>query len=359
MNRRDFVRATLATGVAGVMNPLCLADAPKALAKTPRKERPKGFLWGHLVHFGANEAGDWDGTAFDAPEVQFAKGERQQKPAVKKKFGPEKRHRFDYPTWLAITERIAARGLNAVVIPVCEGIRWPRHPELSYETNWEVDRFARELDRLRGLGLEPIPLLNFSATHDAWLNQYGHMMGTRKYYEVTADVIRDVCEVFGGPRYVHLGYEEEFGDKYERPDDLWWHDLYHLVGCVEKGGARAWTWTDYPAWRSPEAFAKKMPRSVLQSAWWYAEMADLVTCPDPRMFIKAGLFATLEKMGFDQIPCGGNCCTDKNMAEIVKLGDAVVRDGRLKGYLSTAWKMCWPENLKAHLAAVDQLGVEI
>ena len=99
-----------------------------------------------------------------------------------------------------------------------------------------------------------------------------------------------------------------------------------------------------------------MPKSVLQSAWWYAEMADLVTCPDPRMFIKAGLFADLAKMGYDQIPCGSNYCTDKNIAEIVKTGDTVVKDGKLKGYLMTTWKSTTENNRKALFDAVDQLA---
>jgi len=29
-----------------------------------------------------------------------------------------------------------------------------------------------EIARLKGLGLEPIPKLNFSACHDAWLKDY-------------------------------------------------------------------------------------------------------------------------------------------------------------------------------------------
>ena len=223
-----------------------------------------GFLWGHLVHFGWNEGGDWDGTAFDAPEKQFAKDGRMSVKPEPKASGPQKYHRFDYATWQAITARMAECGLNAVVMPICEGIKWPRHPELSFADSWEIDRFTKELDRLRSIGLEPIPLLNFSATHDAWLNQYGHMIGTKKYYEVISDVISDICEIFKTPRYVHLGYEEEFGDKYARSDDMWWHDLHYLVGEVEKHGSRAWTWTDYPCWRSPEDFAKKMPKSVIR-----------------------------------------------------------------------------------------------
>ena len=350
MNRRDFL-----TTVAG--GAVIAAAAPAALAKTTRKTRPDGFAWAHLMHFGSNFWGDWDGSRFEGPEAQFQDDRRKN--AKKPDSGPQNHLRFDYAVWEAATARMAEKGLNMVVIDMGEAVKLPSRPELAVAGSWEVDRFRKELDRLRGLGLEPIPKFNFSACHDAWLKDYGHKMGTKEYYDVTADVIRDTCEIFGTPRYFHIGYEEEFGDKYERPDDLWWHDLYHLVDKIEKAGSRAWAWTDYPAWRPGEVFAKKMPKGVLQSAWWYAKMNDLITCPDPRMFVKAGLFATLEKMGFDQIPCGSNYCCDENMREIVKCGDAVVKGGRLKGYLMTTWKRTQPENRKAILDSVDLLSDEM
>ena len=352
MNRRDF----LTTITAGAT---LAAVAPKALAKTPKVARAKGFAWAHLVHFGMNQWGDWDGARFDGPETQFQDAKRRNEASTQEASVPQNRLRFDYAVWKELTERMAAAGLNMIVIDMGEAVKLPSRPELAVADSWEVDRFKKELDRLRGLGLEPIPKYNFSATHDAWLKEYGHKMGQREYYDVTADVIRDACEIFGHPRYFHIGYEEEFGDRYERPDDLWWHDLYHLVDKVEKAGARAWAWTDYPAWRQPETFAKKMPRRVLQSAWWYAKMNDLIKCPDPRMFVKAGLFATLEKMGFDQIPCGSNWCCDVNMSEIVACGDAVVKGGRLKGYLMTTWRPTLPAHRRPLLESADLLGAEI
>ena len=354
MNRREFL-GTLTAGAT------LAATMPKALAAA-RKVRPEGFLWADLLHFGMNMWGDFDGSTFEAPENAF--GKAKEAAAKKKddpadgsgKSGPQNHLRFDYETWKELTAHMAEKGLNAVVIDMGEAVKLPRHPELAVSDSWETDRFVKELDRLRGLGLEPIPKFNFSTTHDAWLKDCGHQVSTPKYYEVCADIVKDAYEIFGKPRLIHIGYEEEFGDKRARTDEMWWHDLHFLVDKVEALGARAWTWTDYPAWRPRERFIEQMPKSVLQSAWWYPEMVDLITCPDPRMFIKAGLFADLEKMGYDQVPCGGNYCTDKNMAEIVKLGDAVVKDGRLKGYLTTTWKATVAKHRKALFSAVDQMA---
>ena len=335
-DRRNFLTALTAGATLA-------ATMPKALGAA-RKSRPKGFLWADLLHFGMNMWGDFDGATFGAPENGGGKP------------GPRNRLRFDYETWKELTAHMAAKGLNAVVIDMGEAVKLPRHPELAVSDSWETDRFVKELDRLRGLGLEPIPKFNFSATHDAWLKDYGHQLSTPKYYEVCADVIRDAYEIFGSPRLIHIGYEEEFRDKRARTDEMWWHDLHFLVGKVEALGARAWTWTDYPAWRPRENFVRQMPKSVLQSAWWYPVMSKLITCSDPRMFIKAGLFADLEKMGYDQVPCGGNCSSDKNMAEIVKMGDAVIRGGRLKGFLTTTWQPTVPSQRKVLFSAVDQMG---
>ena len=349
MDRRYFL-TTLTAGAA------LAAATPAALAAAPKKARPAGFLWADLLHFGMNMWGDWDRTSDVAPEDQFKKKGKKKETGGSK---PQDHLRFDYETWRDLTAHMAEKGLNAVLVDVGEAVKWPRHPELGVSDSWEPDRFVKEMERLRALGLEPIPKMNFSTCHDAWLKEYGHQVSTPKYYEVVADVVQDAYEMFGKPRFIHLGYEEEFNDRHARTDEMWWHDLHYLVGKVESLGSRAWVWTDYPAWRPRERFVEQMPKSVLQSAWWYAEMVDLVTCPDPRMFIKAGLFADLEKMGYDQVPCGGNYCSDRNMAEIVRCGDAVVKGGRLKGYLTTTWKATIPKNRKALFDAVDQLGAEI
>ena len=68
-----------------------------------------------------------------------------------------------------------------------EGIVLPSHPELAVKGSWSPDKMRDEIKRLNGLGLEVVPKLNFSATHDAWLKDYARMVSTQKYYEVVKD----------------------------------------------------------------------------------------------------------------------------------------------------------------------------
>ena len=66
-----------------------------------------------------------------------------------------------------------------------------------------------EVKRLREMGLEPIPKLNFSTCHDTWLGPYARMVSTPKYYEVAKDLIAETIELFDKPRLFHLGMDEE------------------------------------------------------------------------------------------------------------------------------------------------------
>ena len=112
--------------------------------------------------------------------------------------------RFDEDVWKRLTDRMVEKGFNAVVIDLGEGCAYPSHPELAVKGTWTVEKVRQELARLRGIGIEPIPKLNFSTCHDAWLKEYGRMVSTPDYYRVCADVIRDVCEIFDKPRLFHL-----------------------------------------------------------------------------------------------------------------------------------------------------------
>ena len=76
-------------------------------------------------------------------------------------------------------------------------------------------------------------------------------------------------------RFFHLGMDEETAGHQKhlnyvmvRQHDLWWHDLLFLAEQAEKSGARPWIWSDY-VWHHPDQFYEKMPKSVLQSNWYY------------------------------------------------------------------------------------------
>ncbi len=266
--------------------------------------------------------------------------------------------RFDEEVWRRLTDRMAQKGFNAVVMDLGEGCIYPSHPELAVKGSWSAERLQKELARLRGIGIEPIPKLNFSTCHDTWLKEYGRMVSTPEYYRVCADVIRDVCEIFDKPRLLHLGYDEEnFGNqrKYAyavvRQGELWWHDFLFFVKTVEKLGMRPWIWSD-KIWHGKDEFLSRMPKSVMQSNWYYRQWFDFETIPKERR-VHLESFLTLEKAGFDQIPCGSNWACDENIAGLVRFCRKNIAPERLKGFLMTTWGPTLPNHEAKLLRGID------
>ena len=266
--------------------------------------------------------------------------------------------RFDEDVWKRLTDRMVEKGFNAVVIDLGEGCAYPSHPELAVKGTWTVEKVRQELARLRGIGIEPIPKLNFSTCHDTWLKEYGRMVSTPEYYRVCADVIRDVCEIFDKPRLFHLGYDEEnFGNHRHysyaviRQGELWWHDFNFFVQTVEKLGMRPWIWSDY-IWGHKDEFLKRMPKSVMQSNWYYRQWFDFESIPKERR-VHLESFLTLEKAGFDQIPCGSNWACDENIAGLVRFCRKNIAPERLKGFLMTTWGPTLPNHEVKLLRGID------
>ena len=160
---------------------------------------------------------------------------------------------------------------RVVVVDIGEAMRYESHPELAVEGSFTREEMTAEVARLRALGFEVVPKLNFSTCHDVWMKEYSRMVSTPTYYRVCKELIDEVCEVFR-PKYFHLGMDEERAGAQRfqtlaimRQYDLWWHDLYYLVDCVERNNVRAWVWSDY-VWKHTDEFIAKMPKSVLQRA---------------------------------------------------------------------------------------------
>ena len=314
------------------------------------------IIWAMLLHFGANM---WYDRPYDRP------GPTMCHPDAMADF-----LRFYKPLWDDVTCRLADAGANMVVIDLGEGLVYPSHPELAVRGSWSFERFAGELDRLRGLGLEPVPKLNFSASHDSWLGEYHRMVSTPEYYGVCADVIKDVCELFGRPRLFHLGYDEETAWHQKdcdftvvRQGELWWHDFLWFAGEAGRHGARPWIWSDY-IWHHRNEFTARMPRSVLQSNWYYdRDFVDAERLPAPakghEFFderVYARTFADLDASGFDQVPCGSNCGCDGNFPAIVRHCRDSVSKERLKGFLMAPWLISLEVNRAKLMSAVRIFG---
>ena len=350
MTRKEFLAASAAFATAGVMG-----HVPNA----PRTKNAKEIR-AVLLHMGMNMWGEWR-----APGEPKIAGKRYTHDEIW----------FSEDVWNRTIDHAKARNFNMVVMDLGEFVRYPSHPELAVTGSWSAERMRDEVRRLRKLGLEPIPKLNFSATHHMWLKEYGRMLSTRPYYQVCADVLKDVSEIFETPRFIHLGFDEEKVDNQRkrlvvcvRQNEMWWHDLLWFVERVEKLGSRAWIFSDY-GWHHPE-FIDKCPKSVLQSNWYYNEDAQGYEVAQMKDWFKPKLrlFADLDKAGFDQIPCPSNWLSPKlkesgrsdnaDCAEnVVKYCRANIVPERLKGFMMASWTDCKGEGaFRFNCAGMDQLA---
>ena len=352
-NRRDFIKqaafAGLGTVAGGCMNFGSGGRAP-AIAGD--------FGWGVLLHLGSNMWGDW------APDGNYPSSREEERKMFP---NPKPRENGSYPNvvrnylgadeavWREQTEYMRDEGLNLVMIDVGEAYAYPSHPELWVKGSWDPDRMRAELKRLRGLGLEPVPKLNFSAGHDIWLKEYHYMTSSRKYYEVVADLIRDVCAVFDRPRYFHLGFDEEVAAAVKgrklavmRQGDLWWNDFNFCVREVERHGTRAMLWSDKIC-GGKEDFLKRMSKGVLQVPWYYgADFSEEKLKWKPEFETSqdwsvqrnlASSIVVLADAGFDVMPCTSNWSSDEAADAMIGFCKRRVDPAQLKGFLTAPWFM--------------------
>ena len=145
----------------------------------------KQKMWAYLMHLSDNMWGDPGSMIKIAP------------------YQPELT--TDDKIWKDTIDFLPTQGFNTVLIDIGDAIQYETHPEISVKGAWSKDKLKAELNRMRAMGLTPLPKLNFSAGHDAWLGEYSRMLSTSTYYQVCKDLILEVAEVFGNPEYFHLG----------------------------------------------------------------------------------------------------------------------------------------------------------
>jgi len=296
------------------------------------------MIWAYLLHLSYNMWADRD-----VPE--FGDQYSSYKPYL----------RFDSALWNDLLKKMADMGLNMIVTDLGDGVKYESHPEIAVREAWTVSHLKEELAKIRGMGMEPIPKLNFSTCHDAWLGPYSRCVSTETYYEVCRDLISEVIEIFDKPRLLHLGMDEETAEHQRhynyvviRQHDLWWHDLYFLFDEVKKGGSRPWIWSDY-LWDHTEIFLEKMPKWVLQSNWYYgAEFSKKIR------YVKA--YLDLEEHGYDQIPTGSTWSVPESFQKTVEYCRKHIAPDRLLGFLQTVWKPTLEACRQNHIQAIELVG---
>ena len=305
------------------------------------------MVWAYLIHLGFNMWEEQDAK----PLYGMEKGRkrildfRRAQPYL----------RFDEKLWDELLREMKNIGINTLVIDLGEGIQYESHPEISVKGAWSTKKIKQEIAKLRSMGIELIPKLNFSTTHDAWLGPYSRCVSTDLYYGVCRDLINEVCSIFDKPRFFHLGMDEETAGHQRfalyavmRQHQLWWDDLYFLINEVEKAGVRPWVWADY-LWHHPDIFFKKMPKSVLQSNWYYGRVFSLKI-----NYVRA--YLDLEKYGYDQIPTGSICSVQENLEKTVSYCSRRISRERLFGFLQTVWRPTIPSFRRKHLNAIKAVS---
>jgi hypothetical protein len=188
------------------------------------------------------------------------------------------------------------------------------------------------------------------------------MVSTKKYYEVCKNLINEVIDIFDVPRFFHLGMDEELAQHQTkwnyvvvRQNELWWGDLYYLISLVESRNVRSWVWSDY-GWTHPDLFFKKMPKTVLQSNWWYrGTIFDLDQLKDlDKRDVK--FYYDLEEHGYDQVPTGSNHYIPENMEATVEGCKKFIDPSRLLGFMQSPWRPTLPACYRHHQEAIEQLG---
>lgn len=283
------------------------------------------LMWSVLVHLGNNM---WN-------EEGNTRGREKNLEAVASPI-----LRFNRPLWDEYMVYLREKGADTLIIDIGEAMVYEKHPELAVEGSWTKEQMAKEIESLQKMGFEVVPKLNFSAAHDIWMKEYSYMLSTDRYREVVADLIGEVCEVFK-PKYFHLGMDEETWplqkDYYYaviRQDCMWWRDFYHMVDCVEKANARPWIWSDR-MWEHSDDMLKNMPKSVIQSNWYYSNKFGADADEKQQNRLKA--FELLDKHGFDQVPTGSNWSYPENMEMLTKYCIDNISSEHLLGFMQTPW----------------------
>ena len=305
------------------------------------------MIWAYLIHLGECMWGDFEPG--DGGKCLFT-----QKPT------------FTKDAWLDITAMLKEKKCcNMIIIDIGEGVEFESHPEIKSPWAWTKKELADELARLRALGFEVIPKLNFSTGHDKWMGVYSRMVSTPQYYQFCTDVINEISELFGYPRFFHIGMDEECAavqKKYSicivRQNELFLHDLDFLFKAVEKNGARPWMWADH-IWHTPELaceLLKRLSHEGVYSNWYYGDWMPTKTYFQSVM----DTYSILEKHGFDQIPTAGNCksvieYSRENMVRTVENCTKIISPEHLLGFMMTSWEKTNTEKLPRHEEATDMM----
>ena len=273
----------------------------------------------------------------------------------------------DKETWRKVTEFLPSCGINTLVIDVADGVVYDKHPEISIPGAWTKAELKEDLDRLRAMGITPIPKCNFSCCHDAWLKEYSKMVGTDIYNEVCKDVIEELIELFDNPEFFHLGLEEEdYNSQMGTPFAIVRDCIDRLEGAnrlfdiCRAHGVRPWIWVDAKSidgLGGDEMFKKYIGKDVLLSNFYYGSLRFHSQMCEKSEF--ASYCCKFDEWGYEQIPTGSTWSWHLSNKDIVRFSKNFLSEKTLKGYMSASWMLTTKRKFYALMNDAANLGFAV
>lgn len=286
-------------------------------------------------------------------------------------FCGEKTH-IDDASWERRMAACAKNGVNMLCIDLAEGLRYPSHPELALEGSRSPEWMNDRVRRLRDMGIEAVPSLNFSAAHNYWLGFWSRRISTPEYYRTISELLADAYDIFEKPSMMNFGMDEENEDctkrdyfSSRRQGDLLWHDIDFYAKTISKLGARPWMWSDYEWWRSAD-YVKRVSKEIMQTNWYYGFDFDYKNMKGiEKTYVES--YVRLEKAGFDQMPgCSnyvgaahtkaGRKVNTENIPGTVEFAKREIAPSRLKGFYCMPWVSTNANSDPTWVDSCNQLG---
>ena len=249
----------------------------------------------------------------------------------------------DMDIWRKTIEFLPQCGINTVLVDVGEAVRLDSHPELAANGALTKEEMKQELERMRQLGLTPLPKFNFSCTHNGWLGKYNRMIGTEEYRKVCAEIVDEMIDIFDKPEFFHLGFEEEnveyqkyYPVKIERSWRQKTDDANMLFDVCRKKGVRPWIWVDpqsIQGFGGVQRFRENVGKDVLLSNWWYEDI--FYAGDEERSGTK--LYREIDEWGYEQVPTCSTWTNFHNPKQTMKYCKQYLKDELVLGYMTAPW----------------------
>lgn len=214
--------------------------------------------------------------------------------------------RIDWERTNARVEKMAAAGMNTLLLELGEGMEFSCLPKARLRGQVKAAEINEHVRKWRRLGIETIPIMEFSAVRSEWMGEYSRMVATPPYRKKCLEVLREAYDTLEKPKFIHIGMADETNKLNSgnlvvfRQKEVLWHELRTFSDAITGMGARPWMWGDV-VWADLDGFASNLSKDFLVSYRWMVNVTAGNKIPEPESkWIET--FDRLESAGFDQVP---------------------------------------------------------